>query len=174
MIHHDFVIGNATAWHYWNSYEPGSASNPRYYLIAMNPRRASNSDTLFTITKNLWALGHYSLFIRPGMSRVETSQTDNMADTTIAKNIMISAFKDAAEKKLIVNMINYTSEDKNASLELESSNKNKKLRLTKHYITSAKEGDDIKPYPLNNKSAGNRVYNVLLPAKSITTFVFEK
>jgi O-glycosyl hydrolase len=174
MIHHDFVIGNATAWHYWNAYEPGSANNPRYYLIAMNPNR-TNSDTLFTITKNLWALGHYSLFVRPGMIRIETSRNDNLADTAIAKNIMISAFKDAAEKKLVVNMINYTNEDKNANLVLEGASKNKKLRLTKKYVTSAKDGDDIKPYPLNlnKKDQSNAVHNVFLPARSITSFVFE-
>jgi hypothetical protein len=172
MIHHDFVIGNATAWHYWNAYEPGSANNPRYYLIAMNPNRAS-SDTLFTITKNLWALGHYSLFVRPGMIRIETSRNDNLADTAIAKNIMISAFKDAAEKKLVVNMINYTNEDKNANLVLEGVSKNKKLRLAKQYITSAKEGDDMKPYPLKLKLSLSIENNVLLPARSITTFEFE-
>jgi O-glycosyl hydrolase len=172
IIHHDFVIGNATAWHYWNAYEPGSANNSRYYLIAMNPNRA-NSDTLFTITKNLWALGHYSLFVRPGMIRIETGRNDNLSDTAIAKSIMISAFKDAAEKKLVVNMINYTNEDKNANLVLEGITKKKKLRLTKKYVTSAKEGDDIKPYPLNMKSTNSPGNNVLLPARSITTFVFE-
>lgn len=174
MIHHDFVIGNATAWHYWNAYEPGSPNNPRYYLIAMNPGRA-NSDTLFTVTKNFWALGHYSLFVRPGMKRVETSRNDGLADTAIAKNIMISAFKDVTGKKLVVNMINYTNDDKDLTIIMEGV-KNNKLRLTNKYITSAKEGDDIKPYPLhlNQKYQLNAGYNVSLPARSITSFVFEK
>ena len=174
IIHHDLVIGNATAWHYWNAYEPGSANNPRYYLIAMNPNRATRPDSLFTITKNLWALGHYSLFVRPGMLRVETSRNDGLADTAIAKNIMISAFKDAAGKKLVVNMINYTDEDKNASLMLDGVSGNKTLRLTKRYTTSAKQGDDMKPYPVNDKPIGNPGDNVSLPARSITSFVFEQ
>ena len=170
------MIGNATAWHYWNAYEPGPANQPRYYLIAMNRNRANNPDTMFTITKNVWALGHYSRFIRPGMLRVETSRNDGLADTAIAQNIMVSAFKDAAEKNLIVNMINYTTEDKNVRLVLEGLTGNKALRLTKKYVTSAKEGDDLKPYPLNNNKEQAATLNksniVSLPARSITTFIF--
>lgn len=176
IIHHDLVIGNATAWHYWNAYEPGASNQPRYYLIAMNRNRAANPDTMFTVTKNIWALGHYSLFIRPGMLRVETSRNDGLADTAIAQNIMISAFKDAAGKKLVVNMINYTTGQKNVILLLTGFTGNKAPRLTKKYVTSTKEGDDIKPYPLTNAkekgstpATGN---NVLLPARSITTFIF--
>jgi hypothetical protein len=72
VIHTDFTSGNATAWHYWNSYEPGRAdSDTRYYLIALNPQRATGNSKLFTVTKNLWALGHYSLLVRPGMLRVQ-------------------------------------------------------------------------------------------------------
>jgi len=176
IIHHDFVIGNATAWHYWNAYEPGPANQPRYYLIAMNRNRATNADTMFTITKNVWALGHYSRFIRPGMLRVETSRNDGLADTAIAQNIMISAFKDVRGKNLVVNMINYTTEDKNVSLVLEDMAGNKNLKLAKKYVTSGKEGDDMKPYPLNNNTAQaaamSNSNNVLLTARSITTLLF--
>jgi O-glycosyl hydrolase len=177
VIHTDLTIGNATAWHYWNSYEPGNANSPRYFLIAMNPRRATNRDTLYTVTKNLWALGHYSLFIRPGMYRVETGRNDGLADTAVAQQIMIAAFKDAQEKKLVVNMINYTTEDKDVSLVLEGITKGKPLRLVKRYVTSAKEGDDMKPYPINDdKGKGatkdSNHNDVSLPARSITTFIF--
>ncbi len=175
VIHHDLTIGNATGWHYWNSYEPGSADNPRYFLIAMNPRRTVNPDTLFTITKNLWALGHYSLFVRPGMYRVETSRNDGLADIAVAQNIMISAFKDTTEKRLIINMINYTTENKNTTLILQGITKGKTMLLVNRYVTSEKEGDDLKPYPVNsngNSTIKNNSYNVDLPARSITTYVF--
>ena len=51
---------------------------------------------------------------------------------------------------------------------------NKTLRLTKRYITSAKQGDDMKSYSVNNKPIGNPGDNVSLPARSITSFVFEQ
>ena len=167
VIHHDFTEGNATAWHYWNAYEPGPAdSNTRYYLIAMNPNRTTDTANLFTITKNLWALGHYSLFIRPGMYRVETGSRIAEKDNA-AQQIMLSAFRDSAGKKLVVNVINYTTEEKTAAVQLKGLLKNNTLRLVKRYVTSAKKGDDLKPYPVGNVS------NILtLPARSISTFVF--
>jgi hypothetical protein len=73
-------------------------------------------------------------------------------------------------------MINYTTEDKNARLVLEGLAKKGALRLTKKYITSGKAGDDIKPYALSEKERKamvNNETNVSVPARSITTFVFE-
>lgn len=168
VIHHDLTTGNATAWHYWNSFEPGPAdSNTLYYLIALNPDRATDTANLYTITKNLWALGHYSLFVRPGMYRVETARNDGLADTLVAQHIMISAFRDAAGKRLVVNVINYTTEDRSAGIVLIGLSKGKTMKLAARFVTSAKEGDDIKPYPASVKSN-----SIVLPARSITTFVF--
>lgn len=168
IIHHDLTVGNATAWHYWNAFEPGPAdSNTLYYLIALQPNSEINPDSLYTVTKNLWALGHYSLFIRPGMYRIETDRSDGLADTAAAQQVMVSAFRNVEGKKLVVNIINYTKEDKQADLLLQGITKGKVLKLQKRYVTSAKTGDDIKPYPLNNSSS-----NVSLPARSVSTFVF--
>lgn len=177
IIHHDLTTGNATAWHYWNAYEPGSAGNPRYYLIALNRNRKTNPDSMYTVTKNLWALGHYSLFIRPGMYRVATGRNDGLTDTAIAQRVMIDAFKDAKGNKLAVNIINYTSENESATLVLKGFAKGKNMKLVNRYVTSAKEGDDLKPYPVDDKSNGKRVTgsvsnDIILPARSITSFVF--
>lgn len=173
IIHHDLTVGNATAWHYWNAYEPGSAAAPRYYLIALNPRRAARPDTLYTVTKNLWALGHYSLFVRPGMVRVETQRSDGLADTATAQTLMIAAFKDAAAKKVVLNMINYTTEDKQATLVLDALAGNGSNWRISRYVTSGKEGDDLKPYPLAAGTAAGKRLEVALPARSVSTYVFE-
>jgi O-glycosyl hydrolase len=168
VIHTDFTVGNATAWHYWNSYEPGRAdSDTRYYLIALNPQRATDSSKLFTVTKNLWALGHYSLLVRPGMIRVQTGRSDSLNDVAAAQQVMVSAYRDGAEMKIIVNVINYTTEEKHAGFILRGLAKGKTLKLLKQYITSAKDGDDMKPYPVTN------VGDVVLPARSISSLVFE-
>jgi len=170
VIHHDFTVGNATAWHYWNSFEPGVAdSNTRYNLIALNPDRARDTSKLYTVTKNLWALGHYSLFVRPGMYRVQTSRDDGLNEMEAAQHIMISAFKDAANKKIVVNVINYTTSHKNVTLVIEGLTRGKKMQLTKRYITSSKQGDDMKPCPLIIKDVSN---NINLPPRSINTFIF--
>lgn len=174
IIHHDLTVGNATAWHYWNSYEPGSAAAPRYYLIALNPRRAAHPDTLYTVTKNLWALGHYSLFVRPGMVRVETERNDGLADTAIAQTLMVAAFKDAAAKKVVVNMINYTTADKQVGLVLDGLTGNGSDWRVSRYVTSGKEGDDMKPYPPPARTTAGKSVEAALPARSVTTYVFDR
>ena len=171
IIHHDLAVGNATAWHYWNSFEPGPAASPRYYLIALNPRRTAQPDTLYTVTKNLWALGHYSFFVRPGMIRLETGRNDGLADTAIAQTVMVTAFKDAAAKKVVVNMINYTPESKQTQLLLDALVTPATKWQVSSYVTSAKEGDDIKPYPLSAGPVAGKGVEVSLPARSIVTVV---
>ncbi len=172
IIHTDLTAGNATGWHYWNSYEPGTATSPRYYLIAINPRRDMHPDTLYTITKNLWALGQYSLFVRPGMKRVETSRSDNMADTLAASHVMITSFKDTNGKKLVAILINYTTDDKTARLVLDGMAALKNWRVVS-YCTSAKDDDNMKPYPVNAEASANAKGTLVqLPSRSITTFVF--
>jgi len=160
VINHDFTVGDASAWHFWNAYEPGSPLNPRYFLIALNPQRATKPETRYTITKNLWALGHYSLFIRPGMVRIETQRNDGLSDMDIAQQVMISAFKDPKGKSVVVNVINYTKEAKKIDFEFKDFLKGK---LKKHYITSEKQGDNIRPYPIADTT---------LPPRSISTFIF--
>jgi len=42
----------------------------------------------------------------------------------------------------------------------------KNFKLVKRYVTSAKQGDDMKPYAVGN------IGDVVLPARSITSLVF--
>ncbi len=173
VIHQDFTAGNATAWHYWNAFEPGAAdSNTRYYLIALNEPKDSASSKLYNVTKNLWALGHYSLFVRPGMYRLQTSRSDGLNDIAAAQQVMVSSFKD--DKTLVVNVINYTIENTIAGFALQGLPRAAKAKLIKRYITSAGAGEDMMPYPVENtaneKSANS--YDIILPARSITTLLF--
>ncbi len=173
VIHHDFTTGNATAWHFWNAFEPGAAdSNTRYYLVALNTAKNTDSSKLYSITKNLWALGHYSLFVRPGMYRLQTSRSDGLSQTAAAQQVMVSAFKD--NKTLVVNVINYTIENTIAGFVLQALPNAKKMKLVKRYVTTATAGEDMMPYPVENtkeQKAGN-TYDVIFPARSVTTLLF--
>ena len=88
--------------------------------------------------------------------------------TAAAQNIMVAAFKDEAGGKLIIIAINYTAADKKTGFVPDGLTRNKTMRLTNWYVTSAKEGDDLKPYPVtvNQAVAGNH-FEVVLPARSI-------
>jgi len=174
IIHTDFTAGNATAWHYWNSFEPGHAdSNTLYYLVALNRNRAKDTVNRYTITKNAWVLGHYSLFIRPGMQRVETTRDDGLDDVAAAQDVMVSAYRDVHRNNLVINVINYTAQAKSINLQLQGLT-GKALRLSNRYVTSAKQGDDLKPYSIEGIKTTSSGTGVVLPARSVTSFVFKR
>lgn len=126
IIHHDLAVANASAWHFWNAWEPGRADiNTRYYLLALQSN-AANTEGDFTITKNLWALGHYSRFIRPGMQRVIINRSDTLNDIQAAKNVMVTAFTN--DKEVVVVAINYTETLQKITLNVKGLKKIKSLQ----------------------------------------------
>lgn len=84
LIHYDLAIANCVSWSYWTAIdrERWDHSN-RFYLINVVPNNGiygdfteSTSGT-HTADKNLWALGNYSRFVRPGYVRLNTIGTDD-------------------------------------------------------------------------------------------------
>lgn len=174
IIHTDLTSGNATAWHFWNSFEPGDAdSNTLYYLVALNRNRAKDTANRYTITKNAWALGHYSLFIRPGMKRVTITRNDGLDDVAAAQDIMISAYRDAHNNNLVVNVINYTMQNRDVTLQIQGLTGNG-MHLTGRYVTSANADDNLKPYSIKQVKTTANGTVVTLPARSITSFIFKR
>ncbi|MVN22550.1 glycoside hydrolase [Mucilaginibacter arboris] len=162
MIYHDLAVANATAWHLWNSWEPSNADfDTRYCLLALKIN-AANTEGDFTITKNLWALGHYSRFIRPGMQRIVIERSDGLNDIQAAQNIMLSAFTD--QQKIVVVAVNYTQASKELNLEIPGV---KKVKSIRQYVTTAKADDNMKPYVLSS------IKKVVLQPRSIVTIVVE-
>ena len=159
VIHNDFVVANATAWQFWNSFEPGKADvDTRYYLIALDPEPGF-ADGNFTVTKNLWALGHYSLFIRPGMQRLNIN--DNANDLEAAQKTMVSVFRDKKDKVVIV-AVNYENSKQELKLDLKNS---KKIKNINAYTTTADQQQNMKHSVLKK----NRI--IILPGRSIATLV---
>lgn len=161
MIHYDFTVANASAWQFWNAWEPGNPDfDVRYHLIVLKTNRL-NTEGDFTITKNLWALGHYSRFIRPGMQRIITTRNDGKDELAAAQDIMLSAFYNKYE--LVVVVINYTETEKKIDLKIPAV----KIKKIKRYTTTAIKGDDMRFYPLAS------INNIVLSARSISTIVLQ-
>jgi O-glycosyl hydrolase len=135
LIHYDLTTGNASAWQFWNSWEPGKADfNTRYYLLALNPSADFKSGN-FRITKNLWALGHYSRFIRPGMVRIDLKKTAE-------NDLLASAFY--GDKKLVIVIVNSSKDPRQIKLAIPAG---KFIKNIKPYLTTAATGDNMKAYP---------------------------
>ena len=161
VIHSDLTIANATAWQYWNAYEPGKADmDTRYYLIALDP----NGNNNFSITKNLWALGHYSLFIRPGMHRLQVDRSDHSTVFQDAQQLMISAFaKDKNE--IVVVAINYSNSEKKIAVKTAG---DQKFRTITKYSTTGAADENMKASSIDLLKG-----NILLAPRSISTLVMK-
>lgn len=165
VIYSDFTVGNAKAWQFWNAYEPGSAAfDTRYYLIALDPK-PDYKDGEFKMTKNLWALGHYSRFIRPGMQRVLSSADEQQQKDGVDKTLLISSYTDK-NNKLVVVAVNYGM--KTIRLNLELKDAKKKYRKVVRYLTDSGDDHNMKASVLRSGLS-----DVEMPARSISTIVLE-
>jgi len=162
MINQDLTVGNAVAWQLWNSWEPGNGEfDTRYYLLALRPN-ATYTDGEFITTKNLWALGNYSLFVRPGMKRLNINRNDGLIPVKVAQDVMVAAFT-GGKNKLVMVVINYTRETRGITLDLKNF---KRITKYRNYVTSADSEDNLKP-------SIERILNgsISLIPRSITTIV---
>jgi len=106
--------------------------------------------------KNLWALGQFSRFVRPGSYRVE-------ATNHIGNDLLLAAFKDSAGTGLTLVAINRGTADTSFAIQLDSGI----LGDVSSFRTSASE--DLQN--LGSTSSRGSFVNVTAPAQSISTFV---
>ncbi len=164
VINQDLTVGNATAWQLWNAWEPGSAEwDTRYYLLALEPSNPEYTDGGFKITKNLWAMGNYSYFIRPGMQRLNTSRNDGLNAVQVAQDVMVSAFSGKPDQLVMV-LVNYTDSPRKVRPELKNF---RSLKTYRTYVTTANADDNLKP-SAELKLKGD----ISLLPRSVTTIVF--
>lgn len=164
IIHNDLVLANASSWQWWTALTRANYKDGLIYLDDGNNEGGQSpeyckQDGYARASKLMWALGNYSFFVRPGMKRVEV---ENQNPVQAATDVMISAYKDAAAKKLVIVAINAGNEEREYRLEADRQIKN---RLLTPYITS--EGSNLA------KGAEVATDKMVIPAKSIVTYVGE-
>ena len=167
IIHYVLTTSNASSWQWWTSVSKYDYKDGLIYLddindSTTNANRWQNEYAMnngyIHYSKLLWALGNYSLFIRPGMLRVSASSTDILPDQSYG--VLPSAFVDVQSGKLVMVLINYSQNAKKVKINLKSGDLNGKFTA---FVTS-------KDYNLSNRgkiSDGN----MELPANSITTLL---
>ena len=106
--------------------------------------------------KNLWAIGQFSRFVRPGFLRVQ-------APTHVDTDLLLAAFKDPAGRELTLVAINRGSSDRTFAIELDAG----RLGEIASYRTSASEDFES----LGSAPSSGSFANVLAPARSISTFI---
>ena len=156
LIHHDLVLGNASAWHWWLSV---SVYDYKDGLIYADKNK---TDGLVEDTKLLWALGNYSRFIRPGAQRVGV--TAENIDINNANQLMVSSYIDANNQSVTTVIVNNGNSEKSLAI----NTKGGEVKSWQPYLTGPNEGEALKPLSIIYSED-----NIVVPKKSIITLVGE-
>jgi O-glycosyl hydrolase len=115
IMHWDLTMANATGWSWWTalSYPKWADHKYRFGLLNWYPatENRSNSAGEIEVTKNIWAFGNFSRFIRPGYQRVEVTNGLFGNEKQEAANLMVSAYVSPDKRELVVVLINYSEQD---------------------------------------------------------------
>ena len=163
IIHSDLCYGNMTGWSYWTAFATERyAQKNRFYLIRMNAAGDSGDESYgdikkggrLTVDKNLWVLGNYSRFIRPGYKRVAVTGADNQ------NGLMASSWLSPDEKTLVTVFVNMDQNSQKTS-----------ITVTDNAIESVKTYLTDKNYSLKLQSKLNDASSMEIPARSVVTVV---
>lgn len=160
VIHNDLTVGGVTSWSYWTSMDVSRWGHKnRFLLISLVPKGGEYGDIeqegTYSATPTLWALGNYSLFVRPGFKRIETSLSESR-----------SFFGSA-----------YISPDGSQVVAVFSNLSDKGVRLKEVHTGWSGEPKSIKTYTTTKDkslleatvASGNQV---IIEANSVTTVVY--
>ena len=162
VIHNDLTVTNVTSWQWWLAMNPYDYSDGLVYINGPdgqfknhdNDRESGN----VVESKQLWAFGNFSRFVRPGMKRVDVQIENNAGPIAQAGTYMVSGYKDEANRKVVLIAVNMT--DQTVSLPLSG------LTLKTKYFTTyttSREKNLAKATASGDK--------MQMEPKSVTTFV---
>ena len=158
----DLNIANVSAWQWWTTFEQGKHNGESRFCLIEALTKNDNSDGVYHLTKLFYTFGNFSHFIRPDMTRVDYSRSDNLSTSETYEDIVFSAFTDAEESKVVIVATNFTSEARDVNLTFENVNgktlKNTSLFLTDEFANLEKQDIDL--------SNGT----LIVPANSVVTF----
>jgi hypothetical protein len=149
VIQQDLVWLNAAAWQWWLAVSPYDYKDGLVY-IDKNKTNGNCYDS-----KMLWVLGNYSRFIRPGMIRVESSVNDN--------DLLVSSFKDVANDKLVLVMVNTAVIDKPVTLKKINTVISQSKQLVAYTTNEAK----------NLEKSIIKASELIAPARSVMTVIID-
>jgi hypothetical protein len=137
----------------------------RFCLIALqsedNNYTQPTTDGNVYATKNLWALGNYSLFVRPGYKRIALTGADDLG------GLMGTAYFAPDNSKVVAVYVNMANDDKDVRTEILNLDNVQPLTHTM-YLTNA--NNNLKN--TNITSIYNPETVISIPARSVVAFVY--
>jgi hypothetical protein len=154
VIHLDLTVVGVSAWQWWTAI---SEADYKDGLIYTDWKKPGDPETVYP-SRLLWALGNFSRFVRPGMVRVTLN-----GDRHDVRGLMASAFRNRATGEIVAVYVNVSGDEH--TVHLSFANAPAPVRIAP-YVTSDREGDELKKYPALGTDAPVRV-----PARSVVTLV---
>lgn len=169
LIHIGMTQGNFISWSYWTAMAQSMyGQKNRFELMRLNATADNstyesygnlNTGGTVTATSNLWVLGNYSRFVRPGYKRIALSGDGDI------NSLMGSAYVSPDGKKVVAVFVNMNAVAK--GVKLAADNFAKTISSVKKYTTDA----------TNNLTCDETITDptsrITVPARSVVTFTFD-
>lgn len=152
LVNLDLTLVEATAWQWWLAVSDADYKDGLIYVDDID-----QPDGQVYASKSLWALGHYSRFVRPGFVRIETEGPFDDVSATLA-----SAFRDPKSGRVVAVFVNPDTRSDSVDLRLPG------RWSRKAWITSDRPGHDLSPYRI-----GASGKSFVVPSRSIVTVVLD-
>ncbi|HEY0865880.1 MAG TPA: glycoside hydrolase [Fimbriimonas sp.] len=150
LIHFDLTLVEARAWQWWLAVSDSDYKDGLVYVDDLS----RPSGTIYP-SKTLWALGHFSRYVRPGFQRIEVDGwTEDPA------GLLVSAYRDPKSRRIVVVLVNTETHSEPARINLDG-------RWTvQPYITSDRPRHDLLALPKADLGEP-----LLIPSRSVMTLV---
>ncbi|MFC0877747.1 glycoside hydrolase [Saccharicrinis sp. FJH2] len=162
VIMADLNIANVSAWQWWTTFDEVKFDGESRFGLIEALTKKDDSDGNYHLTKLFYTFGSFSHFIRPGMTRVGFTRSDNISVEESFNNVVFSIFTNAEINKLVLVAANFTKDARVVSLSLKNIEqkglKNPKLFLTDEYANLEKQVIDLSDDKL------------IVPAHSVITY----
>ncbi|HYG25073.1 MAG TPA: glycoside hydrolase [Verrucomicrobiae bacterium] len=146
----DLSIANAAAWHWWLSL---SQADYKDGLLYTDWWQAGDIESLYC-SKNFWAFGQWSRFIRPGWRRVEMPGFEDVF------GLMGAAFIEPETNSVALVFVNHSNKPYYVAPEVG------KVAFWSAWVTSAATSDNLSPLPPVAAEA-----MCIIPPSSVVTLV---
>ena len=158
VIHCDLTVAEASDWQWWLAVSPYSYKDG---LVYVDKGELGGN---YYESKMLWAMGNFSRFIRPGMTRIEVVRSDNAAVEAAVEDLMASAYWKRDDGVVVIVCINRASSARPVRLDFVGTG----VRSLIPYVTRGNSDteDNLTPY-----RALAPEDTVEIPSRSVVTLV---
>ena len=159
VIHADLTLANASAWQWWLAVSPYDYKDGLVYID-----KDIHNGKIYE-SKMLWALGHYSRFIRPGMRRIGIKRSDKKDIDESVDGTLVSAYKSKDGERYVVVIVNQRNEGVTVGLNTQDLSEEASIKI---YKTTSKDEEGMAYF--GKKSPGKKIR---IPARGLVTLVIE-